>query len=31
MGVFYYQGFGVGVNIDKAIEFLTRAEKYGNG
>ena len=30
MGVFYHEGFGVAKNLDKAIEFLTRAAKLGN-
>lgn len=31
MGVFYHEGFGVGKNIPKAIEFLTRSANAGNG
>ncbi len=31
MGVFYQQAFGVSKNIDKAIDFLTRSAKLGNG
>lgn len=31
MGVFYHEGFGVGKNIEKAIEFLTRSANAGNG
>jgi TPR repeat protein len=31
MGVFYHEGFGVSKNLDKAIEFLTRAAEAGNG
>ena len=30
MGVFYQEGFGVGKNIDKAIELLGKAAKMGN-
>ena len=31
MGVFYHEGFGVAKNIDKAIEYLTKAAERGNG
>ena len=31
MGVFYYQGFGVAKNVDKAIDMLVKASKTGNG
>lgn len=31
MGVFYHQGFGVSKNITKAIEFLSKSGKQGNG
>jgi TPR repeat protein len=31
MGVFYHEGFGVSKNLDKAIEYLTRAADMGNG
>lgn len=30
IGVFYHEGFGVAKNIDKAIDFLTRAADQGN-
>jgi TPR repeat protein len=30
IGVFYHEGFGVSKNIDKAIDFLTRASCAGN-
>ena len=30
MGVFYHLGFGVSKNLDKAIEYLMKAEKFGN-
>ena len=31
MGVFYHEGFGVSKNINKAIEYLTKASRMGNG
>ena len=31
MGVFYNLGWGVSKNIDKAIEYLTKSSKEGNG
>jgi TPR repeat protein len=31
MGVFYHEGWSVAKNIDKAIEFLTKAAEAGNG
>lgn len=31
MGVFYHLGFGVSKNVDKAIEYLSRSAKEGNG
>ena len=31
MGVFYHLGYGVSRNIEKAIEFLKRSSKVGNG
>ena len=31
MGVFYHLGFGVSKNLPKAVEYLTRAAKTGNG
>lgn len=31
IGVFYHEGFGVAKNIDKAINFLTKAANEGNG
>jgi len=31
IGVFYHEGFGVAKNIDKAIEYLTKAAEMGNG
>lgn len=31
MGVFYHEGWGVGKNVDKAIDYLTRAAEAGNG
>ena len=31
MGVFYHLGFGVSKNLSKAVEFLTKAAKTGNG
>mmetsp|Transcript_5537 Transcript_5537/g.8699 ORF Transcript_5537/g.8699 Transcript_5537/m.8699 type:complete len:296 (+) Transcript_5537:118-1005(+) len=31
IGVFYYEGFGVTQNLDKAIEFLKKAAAGGNG
>ena len=31
MGVFYHEGFGVAKNIDKAVDYLTRASEMGNG
>jgi TPR repeat protein len=31
MGVFYHLAFGVGKDIPKAIEYLKRAAKEGNG
>lgn len=30
MGVFYHEGFGVNKNIEKAVEFLTKAAEVGN-
>jgi TPR repeat protein len=30
MGVFYHLGFGVSKNVDKAVEYLSKAEKFGN-
>jgi hypothetical protein len=30
MGVFYQEGFGVGRNLEKAIEMLKKAAKMGN-
>lgn len=31
IGVFYHEGFGVSKNLDKAIEYLTKAAEGGNG
>jgi len=31
MGVFYHLGFGVPKNLTKAVEYLTRSAKTGNG
>ena len=31
MGVFYHLGFGVSKNLSKAVEYLTRSAKTGNG
>lgn len=31
MGVFYHLGFGVAKNLPKAVEYLTKAAKTGNG
>lgn len=31
MGVFYHEGFGLNKNLDKAIEYLTKAADAGNG
>jgi TPR repeat protein len=31
MGVFYHLGFGLPKNVAKAIEFLKKAAKGGNG
>jgi len=31
MGVFYHEGWGVAKNIEKAINFLTKAADAGNG
>ena len=31
MGVFYHEGFGVAKNMDKAIDYLTKAANAGNG
>lgn len=31
MGVFYMEGFGVAMNLDKAEEMLLKAAKMGNG
>jgi TPR repeat protein len=30
IGVFYHEGFGVGKDLDKAIEYLTKAAEMGN-
>lgn len=30
IGVYYHEGFGVTKNIDKAIEYLSRAAAIGN-
>ena len=31
MGVFYHIAFGVAKNVDKAIEYLTKSARAGNG
>jgi len=31
VGVFYHEGFGVGKDMEKAVEFLTKAAERGNG
>jgi TPR repeat protein len=31
MGVFYHIAFGVGKNVEKAIEYLTKSARAGNG
>jgi TPR repeat protein len=31
MGIFYHMGFGVSKNVDKAIEYLNKSAKEGNG
>jgi TPR repeat protein len=31
MGVFYTMGFGVSKNVEKAITFLKKSAKEGNG
>jgi len=31
MGVFYHEGFGVSKNLDKAVDYLTKAAAAGNG
>lgn len=31
IGVFYHLGFGLSKNLDKAIEYLTKSAKFGNG
>ena len=31
MGVFYHLGFGVAKNVEKAVEFLSKSAKWGNG
>jgi TPR repeat protein len=31
MGVFYHEGFGVGKNVQKAVEYLAKAAEAGNG
>lgn len=31
MGVFYHEGFGVNVNMDKAVENLKVSAECGNG
>lgn len=31
MGVFYHEGFGLSKNLEKAIEYLTKAAAAGNG
>jgi TPR repeat protein len=31
MGVFFHEGWGVGKNVTKAVEYLTRSADAGNG
>jgi TPR repeat protein len=31
VGVFYHLGFGVSKNLEKAIEYLSKSAKEGNG